>query len=198
MPIIRAGTVNEVHPESGDWVFVDLGFAQDGQKSCGLLEADHDPNIYTFGGLLDRLKVLVADGEVPLNLVLEAPLSVAFSSQGNPLGRLVEKHRDGRTRYWYVGLGCSVLTSATYLLRQLTDSPRTRDIRLFEGFVSFKPKGQNSDHCADVLALRQVVCNPSAANVFGPDQLASKAKQLRSAFAVAGMDYGIPPVLVTG
>jgi hypothetical protein len=70
MPIIRAGTVNEVHPESGDWVFVDLGFAQDGQKSCGLLEADHDPNIYTFGGLLDRLKVLVADGEVPLNLVL--------------------------------------------------------------------------------------------------------------------------------
>jgi hypothetical protein len=123
---------------------------------------------------------------------------VAFSSQGNPLGRLVEKHRDGRTRYWYVGLGCSVLTSATYLLRQLTDSPRTRDIRLFEGFVSFKPKGQNSDHCADVLALRQVVCNPSAANVFGPDQLASEAKQLRSAFAVAGMDYGIPPVLVTG
>lgn len=173
MSIIRAGTVNEVHPESGDWVFVDLGFAQDGQKSCGLLEPNKAPATYTFGGLVHRLKTLLVDGQLPLNLVLEAPLSVAFSSQGNPLGRLVEKRRDGRTRYWYVGLGCSVLTSATYLLRQLTDSPRTRDIRLFEGFVSFKPKGQSSDHGADVLALRQVVCNPSAANVFGPDQLAS-------------------------
>jgi hypothetical protein len=68
---------------------------------------------------------------------------------------------------------------------------------LFEGFVSFKPKGRVSSHCADVEALRAVVLNPNrAASAIVPAaQLAmAPSDRLVSAFAVAGMDFGVPLV----
>jgi len=157
IPRIRSGRVEEAHPESAEWAFVDLGFAGDGKKTSCLLVADGDPRLYTFAGLIAVLKSMLAEEDGPLNLVLEAPLSVAFSKDGNPVGRAIEK-RGGQTRYWYVGLGCSVLTSAMYFLKELAESPSAREIRLFEGFVSFKPKNMASDHNADVLRLRDVIC----------------------------------------
>jgi hypothetical protein len=143
---------------------------------------------------------LANEGEKPLNLVLEAPLSVAFSATGNPTGRAVEK-RDGKARYWYLGLGCGVLVAATYLLRSIFDSPRSREIRLYEGLVSFKPAKVRSSHASDVLALRSIVFQqPSnAGKIVAPEQLrASPCDRLQSAFAVSGFDFGIPPVIAVG
>lgn len=194
-PLIRAGQLDEANKESGEWVFVDPGFAMDGRKSCGLLERSHgdDPVTRTFCELRARLEDLAVEGERPLNLVIEAPLSVAFSALGNPAGRSFER-RGKESRYWYVGLGCSVLTSATYLLRAITDAGPTREIRLFEGFVSFKAKGK-SDHCKDVHDLKQVVWGEKKECI-----VAAKARDplhtIRSAFAVAGMDYQVPPVVI--
>lgn len=103
-PRIRAGRADEVNANSGEWAFVDLGFAQS-NKSCGLLwgtqcEYPVGCTNLTFAQLTDELKGKVNSGG-PLNLLLEAPLSVAFSEDGNPSGRTIEK-RGLQSRYWFV------------------------------------------------------------------------------------------------
>ena len=155
--MIRAGTPAEANRYSGEWVFVDLGFAEKA-KSCGLLLGDGKPEEISFSQLTARLLEVIAFAQQPLNLLIEAPLSVAFNEYGNPTGRIIER-RESRTRYWYVGLGCSVLVAATYLLRSIHEANPRREIRLFEGLASFKPKGVRSSHSDDVLKLRKVVWN---------------------------------------
>ncbi len=167
-PIIRAGLISEVRRASREWIYVDVGFAQDTRKSCGLLESldrGATPALLTFVDLKARFVKLVRAGDTPVNLVIETPLSVAFSAAGNPVGRSIEQ-RNGKCRYWHVGLGCSVLVSASYLLRAIADAPPTREVRLFEGLVSFKPRGITSDHGRDVLDLRRVVLGEVGAGGF--------------------------------
>lgn len=197
---IRAGTVGEAHPESGDWVFVDVGFAKEARRTSGILVGDSDPMNCTFADLKSRLAKICLESNEPLNLVLEAPLSVAFSANGNPTGRAVEK-RNEQTRYWYVGLGCSVLVAATYLLRSIHDQRFDREIRLFEGLVSFKPTGKVSSHTADVMLLRDIVWNknPSVGRIVDADELRMKHDdRLESAFTVSGMDFGVPAIVMAG
>lgn len=195
--MIRAGQLPEANRESGDWVFVDLGFAEQA-KSCGLLVGDGVPKEVTFSKLTELLKeIVLADGGA-LNLLIEAPLSVAFTEDGNPTGRSIER-LNSQTRYWYVGLGCCVLVAATYLLRAIHDLHPRRDIRLFEGFASFKPKRRPSTHSDDVRNLRAVVWDRSSdsGRIVSPEALRiDETHELKSAFWVAGMDFGIPAVVV--
>lgn len=195
MTAIRAGRIEEAVRSSGEWIFVDVGFSS-GAKSCGLLEGDGKPTALTFRDMQARLLSLASSEGHPLNMVIEAPLSVSFGPNGNPAGRTVER-RDGKARYWYVGLGCSVIVATTYLLRAVTDAQPNREIRLFEGFVSFKPRGVRSSHCDDVLMLRNLVWGTTrAGRVVPPEDLAASPEYLlMSAFSVAGMDYGVPPVI---
>lgn len=195
--MIRAGIADEANRHSGEWVFVDLGFAEKA-KSCGLLIGNGEAEEVSFSRLQARLLEIIAAGYKPLNLLIEAPLSVAFNEHGNPTGRSIEK-RESQTRYWYVGLGCSVLVAATYLLRAIHDARSSRDIRLFEGLASFKPKGMCSSHSSDVHNLRKVIWDDSSKSGFivPPEKLAVSPKhRLLSAFAVAGMDLGVPAVIV--
>ena len=162
----RAGAASDLATatEDADWAIVDIGFSST-RKSCGVgiyrSGTWQSPQEITFGQLLETLTTLITTPtSTPLNLVIEAPLSAAFNAQNNPVGRIFEK-RDGsaKTRYWYVGAGSSVLLASVYLLRALHNCPnRTRDIRLFEGFVSFK-EGIASSHAADVAGLWQAVQN---------------------------------------
>lgn len=89
------------------------------------------------------------------------------------------------------------MMSACYLLRAISDAPRKREVRLFEGFVSFKDRGSRSDHCADVHAPKDVVWRKrGAGRIIGPESLCrSDRDAIRSAFEVAGMDFGVPPVI---
>ena len=92
------------------------------------------------------------------------------------------------------------MTSALYLLRGLDDSKPQREVRLFEGFVSFKPKGQVSSHSEDIRALRAVVWDAhrdTKVVVTAAQLAATSSDRLVSAFAVAGMDFGVPPVVRT-
>jgi hypothetical protein len=200
--MIRAGLLAEAKrtPETSDvWVFVDLGFAQ-AAKSCGLLVGDGEPIEVSFSQLKKEvLEIVASDGKL-LNLLIEAPLSVAFNSHGNPTGRSIER-REKQTRYWYVGLGCSVLVAATYLLRDIHDACSNREIRLFEGLASFKPKGIPSSNSNDVLNLRKLIWGDDSqpGRIVSPEQLAAAPEdKLLSAFLVAGMDFGVPPVVVLG
>ena len=197
--MIRAGLTSEANQTSGEWVFVDLGFAQ-AAKSCGLLVGDGKPIEMEFSQLRTTLLEIVAANGKPLNLLIEAPLSVAFNENGNPTGRSIER-RGKQTRYWYVGLGCSVLVAATYLLRAIHDARSQREIRLFEGLASFKPKGARSSHSDDVLNLRRIIWvgGSKSGRIVPREQLAASPKdRLQSAFMVAGMDFGVPPVVALG
>ena len=197
--MIRAGTNAEANRHSGEWVFVDLGFAEKA-RSCGLLLGNGEPDEISFSQLKAKLLEVVVSDVRPINLLIEAPLSVAFNEHGNPTGRRIEK-RKNQTRYWYVGLGCSVLVAATYLLRALHDANPSCEIRLFEGFASFKPKGVRSSHSNDVISLRKVIWGGSSTSGFvvPAEKLAVSPKhELRSAFVVAGMNFGVPAVVALG
>jgi hypothetical protein len=193
---MRAGTVEEVKRDSGEWVFVDLGFARR-KPSCGFLHGDGAAEVMTFATACERVAREASRVAGPLNLLLEAPLSVAFTKDGNPTGRSIEK-RERKTRYWHVGLGCVVLVAATYLLRRVTSAGSNREIRLFEGFVSFKQRGVRSCHTDDVMCLRDVVWQPQRfpGAIMPPSRLAlASSDVVSSAFAVAGLDFGVPPVI---
>ncbi|MEP6935832.1 MAG: hypothetical protein ABI988_18150 [Nitrospirota bacterium] len=199
MSTIRAATLAQITRTSAEWVFVDLGFASKA-KTCGLLVGDGEPRALSFSQLQAELASICNVSPAPLNLLLEAPLSVAFGVNGNPTGRSVEK-RSGQSRYWYVGLGCSVLVAATYLLRSIHDLSPRREIRLFEGLVSFKPKGIPSSHTDGVIQLRNLAWsgNASLGRFVGPEDLISnQGDRIVSAFHVASMDFVVPPVVVIG
>jgi hypothetical protein len=154
--MIRSGHISELCKGSGQWVFVDPGFSEK-RETCGLLVDEKEAIEITFCKLIQEIRGIVTAGSKPVNLLLEAPLSVAFNSKGNPTGRKIEKHPDGKqTRYWYLGLGCGVMVAATYLLRSISDAAPTTEIRLFEGFASFNYKGKKSSHTKDVKGLREV------------------------------------------
>lgn len=90
------------------------------------------------------------------------------------------------------------MVAATYLLRSISDLGSNGDVRLFEGFASFKPKGQKSSHANDVLGLRDIAWAKSdKGRIISPEQLGRhQYDKLESAFKVSGMDFGVPPVIV--
>jgi hypothetical protein len=195
--MIQAGLLNEIDRESGDWLFIDIGFSAK-SKTCGVLLGGGRPRTVTFAELRSEVLGIATASVSPLNLLIEAPLSVAFTADGNPTGRSLEQY-GSRARYWYVGLGCGVLLATTYLLRDLFEHRGVRPIRLFEGFVSFKEKGVKSGHDEDVLALRSVVWSHSRppASVCAAEKLKRQpTDRVVSAFRVAGMDFGVPPVVI--
>lgn len=200
--MIRAGTMKELTDPTGDWCFVDIGFARE-TKSCGYLLATFErddtgnPRQLTYGELGDTLSSLITRPGPPLHLVLEAPISSAFTAQRNPIGRSIEK-KGTRTRYWYVGLGCSVLVSSLYLIKRLAELDRKRELRIFEGFVSFKDPNESTDHIQDVEAMKQIVwsggtkggdfCEPRAL----PSPIGST---VQSTLALLGLDATPPPII---
>ncbi len=197
--MIVPATKKDVRPNSGEWVFVDMGFSQK-KKSCGIAVGDKEPQEVLFSSIAPQILNAISKGSGPLNLLIEAPLSVAFDVKGNPTSRRIEK-RGSDTRYWYVGPGCAVLVATTYLLRKLDEANLARKVRLIEGFASFKERGVSSSHTNDVANLRNIAWGrgQTPGRVVGPNELkADKGDFLCSAFAVSGMDLGVPPVVVVG
>ncbi|MBL3601127.1 MAG: hypothetical protein JMN25_14880 [gamma proteobacterium endosymbiont of Lamellibrachia anaximandri] len=195
--MIRAGSIKEVTPESGNWVFIDIGFANKA-KSCGLLFGDGVPTEITFNDAVVAIVEYIHSSSKPINLVIEAPLSVTFDNKGNPKGRCVEK-QGNKTRYWYVSLGTTVMVAALYLVRAIHDSKPHNDVRLFEGFVSFKDSNEQTNHSNDVLLLRYIVNNyvNETKAIISPDTLLiDDTDKIQSAFSVAGLDLGVPPILM--
>lgn len=198
-PNIASASIDDVRQDSGDWVFVDIGFAKQGKKSSGIAIGEARPDEVEFASLAPLIMEEMCRGSGPMNLLIEAPLSVAFDAKGNPAGRCIEK-RGSETRYWYVDLGCSVLTAAAYLLDRLNKSVFTRPVRLVEGFASFKSKASGkSSHADDVRKLRDVAWGRDGAQgrVVSPGGLKVKPDhRLVSAFKISGMDFGVPPVVL--
>lgn len=219
---ISAGSVNDIHKDSGQWMIVDIGFSND-NPSCGVWTSSGEHNAVkvwelTFGEL-KRKVIQEAENAYPsrLNLLLEAPLSVTFNKDGNPTRRYCDQIRINKKleyRDFYGNAGAKVLIAADHLLRALRACDRPGDVRLFEGFVSFKSKDTVSSNTGDALKLKAIVCNPTtactshshkfgqaseclkwAACIFGPDQLMLRpGDRVQSAFAFLNKDL-IPPII---
>ena len=193
-----AGTLEEIPGHDSLWCYLDIGFSA-ANPSCGLLIGDHPPKEVLFSEARDALLSVCRSATDPISIVIEAPLSVAFSPDGNPRGRSIEK-RGAKTRYWHTGLGCVVLTAAGYIVCALAELPDGPDIRLFEGFVSFKEKGKVSSHKDDVILLWDVVNgNSQNGQIVSPGDLTmADDDRIEGAFAVWGLDTGVPPVIIGG
>ncbi len=152
----------------------------------------------TFGSLV---KFIIKESQIsgqPLSLLLEAPLSVAFNNDGNPTHRSTDREPGETPRDWWYNSGASMLVASGHLLRRVKDCGVRREVRLFEGFVSFKSAGQVSDHEADVSRLRCAAWDPMQKFVTCRDKLKAPGREsdtLESAFKFAGMDFGLPPVV---
>lgn len=200
---IRAGSVWEICKDSGEWMIVDLGFSAT-KPSCGIWTEANCTRVVEFGQLVKRVieEAQKADSR-PLNLLLEAPLSVAFNKRCNPTRRRCENSKDGKYRLWYVNAGAATLIAADHLLRKLNGCQIQREVRLFEGFVSFKnPNAQAKtrnervqEHICDVLKLKNAVWDPTQACIFAPENLKHQdGDTIQSAFAFLCKDL-VPPVI---
>lgn len=198
--MIEPGTREQIKWGDGNWVFLDVGFAS-AERSSGLLIADGNAKCFQFAEAREQIVEHVKRAASLTNLVIEAPLSVCFNKNGNPTGRRIERETsDGKTktRYWYAGLGCSVLVAAAYLIRGLSDAAPKNPVRLFEGFVSYKDRAYGTDHSADVELLREVVREPDrfADCIVSDDHLRlDPSDEIVSAFKVCGLDCGVPAVI---
>lgn len=194
---IRAGVLDEIGSNDSSWVYIDIGFSS-AAESCGVLIDEEQPIERTFSSALKIVCEHIESSSVPVSLVVEAPLSVAFNKDGNPQGRVIEKL--GReTRYWYSGAGPAVQIAATYLMHDIKKIADDNEIRLFEGFVSFKDSSTPSNHSADVTLLKLLVDGREkyVQHLISAEKLKmNPTDQLKSAFDVCGDNFGIPPVII--
>ncbi|MCY3565570.1 MAG: helix-turn-helix transcriptional regulator [Gammaproteobacteria bacterium] len=194
--MIVAGVRDQARRDSGQWVFVDMGFSAD-ERSCGIAIGDLQPRNVRYGDLAPCIARELESDTAPLNLLIEAPLSVAFNANGNPTGRSIEK-KNGKTRYWYTQGGAVTLLATMHLVRDLYEMRPSREVRLFEGFASFKHKGTRSSHQDDVSNLRRIAWGErDKGRIVEAEGLKMRDEDiLVSSFSILGMDLGIPPVVV--
>lgn len=192
--MLRAGTRDDLIWDNGLWLILDIGFSST-KRTCCLSVGDGEPHLFTFGEVCDRIVELIRNSVTQVNLVIEAPLSVAFNNNGNPMWRSIE-HQSKQWRQWYAGAGAVVFVATQYLLKRIIQVEVEKDIVLFEGFVSFNFGG---DHCSHVIALRKLIReqNRHSTEVFDSGQLrTSPTDNLLSAGSLLENDFGIPAVIM--
>ena len=193
--IIKAGNANHFSRDPNDWIFVDIGFGgrkNDGaiSKTTGIKIGESLSKNVTWAQCVREIITFVENRNEPLNLMLEAPLSVAFDITGNPAPRAFEKTDKG-ARYWYVPMGTNVAMSALFLLGKLKSNLKAK-VNLYESIVSFKPK--KTDHAADTDSMYDSVVKSFANPILDFAQKPSDI--IESSATMIGWDFGIPPVFV--
>ena len=95
--MIEAGERRHIGPPVDRWVFLDVGFSEK-KKTCGLALEDAAPQTYTFNAakqtIIERIRQWSHESNLPVSLVIEAPLSVSFDMEGNPKRRTIERNQD--------------------------------------------------------------------------------------------------------
>jgi len=74
--MIYSGKVDDVSWAKGTWLILDIGFSSN-KKTCAISLGDDAANLLKFNDAVDEV-VRIARNRLLLNLVIEAPLSVAF------------------------------------------------------------------------------------------------------------------------
>lgn len=145
-------------------IAVDLGFSGKDETTgisvvlAGRGSCPQAGKCFTFAGAVKQTSQSL-QGSSEAVLIIEAPLSACFGSNGNPSPRAPFESRRYKgkktTRYWYSGAGAATMLAAIFFLRKLDHTLSELDhhgkIHVFEGFLSFKTKG--TDHAKDASRL---------------------------------------------
>ncbi len=243
---VRAGCIKKLvktddttSGEDPPWVIIDIGFSGRG-RSCGItingkkipdpaqsyrssFQPSTDIGDKHYGMLCPAItewleKTKKPRGNPALNLMIEAPLSMAFSrrgepdcklesaTQGNPIARipdqLEEKDENGQVqlklRLWYTQPASGLMIASMRLIQELSVALQDWEIRLFEGFVSFKTGQETGGHWEDTCKLWNALPTPTTAllNLHGPI-VASQDGYVTSITTLMGgaLDGKIPPIL---
>lgn len=131
-------------------IVVDLGFSTR-KASCGLRSPGDAPaRNRSFGPMAKDVRRLLLDHPDAV-LVLEAPLSGCFETNGNPRrrGTFEDADEENGAKGWYHGAASTVALAAQRLLTRLAEDPKLqrREIRLAEAFLT---RAVNLDHHAAV------------------------------------------------
>lgn len=248
---IRAGRTDELHrPKQptvdyagSPWVIVDIGFSSN-SRSCGVTINGNvipdpvegyrcttsTPDILGdkhYGMLSPAITQWLAHHHGlrenhPVNLMIEAPLSMAFARrsepgeklqgvhQGNPVARAPDrlgnaKHNGlppDQRRLWYTQPGSGLMIASCRLIQELITTLDGCEIRLFEGFVSFKEGEGPKGHWRDTCKLWHALPAEDAENrLLSRPIIDSQKHTAQSVLALIGLDSTdeVPPVLrVTG
>jgi len=219
MADIRAGKLEDLMDEDAELIIVDLGFSS--KKSTCVWDVNkEDPQTMSFANAVDKVAKICSGNAV--NLILEAPLSCGFDDKGNPAVRRNIERRGSKTRGWHSNRGGAVtFIAACVFLRKLLEKLycdndknlfKECDIRLFEGFVSFKNDDDNS-HERDCKRMNETIekirkgrgCLVVPSVEFNDGSLVGKKYEgeIKSIFWILGMKEmegdnfgGIPKVIV--
>lgn len=199
-----------------DWIFVDIGFAPKG-KSCGVAIGNQKAKEVRFAKLVKMVVEEVGKSCKPLNLLLEAPLSMAFTEDGNPWPRSFESKRKQWNpvprwfkdlitddfKGWYHQTGPNTTAGAVRLIWKLNRCERQREIRLFEGFAPREKgaKSKKGDHAIVAEKLRGVVKGETGCPIVPPDEITTaypsrsshKYTQVWPITGIEGWDADKPP-----
>ena len=193
--LLWAGHPTEFSRNPDHWIFVDIGFGgrkNNGSigKTTGIKLPDEDSKNVTWSDCIADIKKYVNAASFPMNLMLEAPLSVAFDVSGNPAPRAFEKTDKG-ARYWYVPMGTNVAMSALFLLADLRRELKMK-VRIYEAIVSFK--SERTDHLDDANSMYKAVVNDGIMPLAEFKQ--SPNDKVESLTSKIGWNFGIPPVFI--
>ena len=187
-PRIVAGDCSDVCWGSGEWIIVDMGFANT-KASCGVAIGDCTPKNIRYCDLVKKvIDAAKEDKRKHLNLLLEAPLSMAFDTRGNPMPRSFED----ADHAWYRNSGAAMMLAAIRLIDLLDSSDRKRKVRLFEANAPLK----KAKHWRVAAALRDVVTQRIEERFVEPCEIiAPKSGSLIPAYRITNGDGRKPPVV---
>ena len=129
-----------------------------------------------------------------LNLVIEAPLSIAFQENGNPTIRRCDR-LPGKSlpRPYYTNAGATTFIAALMLFRELRMVQVRRTMRLFEGFLSFERSSGGSDHMKDAMKIRDAIWTGRNCDLFAPENLLESSDDRIESAAFSFLDIDLIP-----
>jgi hypothetical protein len=113
-------------------VALDIGFARQRNKSCGIAHWDKDVIQNWNSSYGETISFLRNWPKEELHLIVEAPLFFVFDEQGNPAGRLP---LEDPSHYWYLPAGVTVAFSVINLFRELLKSGASYRLVVYEGYM---------------------------------------------------------------
>lgn len=179
-------------------ISIDIGFASKERTTGIAIRSPYHNNQAPIRKAFGELKGLFQEyiAYTDIHLIIEAPLSMCFSKEGNPIGRCFEQ-KNAKTRYWFMSPGTTTMLAAAIFLEQIHDIyvPLPRKVYLYEGFVTFKEL--KTTHEADAQLLLDVLTGKMPGKIKGYEGIMPPGgNSLRSIRFLGTTVRGIPSVII--
>lgn len=185
---------------------VDLGFSKKkfttGVNFIHGSEQIIPPRTFVFSKAIAALNEQFANTQHDIVLIVEAPLSIAFSADANPCHRQIELRRNYCARKspispkgWFYQAGANLSLASMFFIRGL-DVPKDVTVHLIEGFYCNIVK--NDTHPADAHVAETLVTHFQDEK--RPDLVAPRPENsdgiMQALPGIPALDGKFPPVLL--